>query len=82
MSFTLFALSIKFILGRSKSVFKSSKVGLCGGLKKVSLYSFSVSCLLSGRGDESGMSQNKGVLRSLYLRSNSSCYKVIPQGTA
>ena len=47
-------------------------MGLCGGLKIVSSYSFSMSGLLSGKDDEGVMSQNKGVLRSLYLRSNSS----------
>ena len=34
--------------------------------------SFSISGLFSSKGGEGGMSQNKGVLRSFYLQSNSS----------
>ena len=44
---------------------------VCGG-KKVSSESFSIFGLFSGRGGEDGMSRNKVVLGSLYLRSNSS----------
>ena len=72
ISITLFALSVKFIIGQSKSVFKAWTVGLCEGLKKVSSYSFSMSGLLSGKAGKGGVSRNKGVLRSLYLWSNSS----------
>ena len=47
-------------------------MGLRGGNKKVSSYSSSISGLFSGKGGEGSMSLNKGVLRSLHLRSNSS----------
>ena len=70
ISIILFALSIRFVIERSKSVFRASTVGVCGG-KKVSSLSFSISGLFSGKGGEGSMSRNKGVLRSLYLQSNS-----------
>ena len=47
-------------------------MGLHRSNKKVLLCSFSTSGLFSGKGGEGGMSRNKGVLRSLYVRSNSS----------
>ena len=56
----------------SKSIFRASRVGLCNGNRKLSSWSFSVSGLFSGKGGEGGMSQNRGVLRSLFLQSNSS----------
>ena len=63
---------IKFVMGRSKSVFRASTVELFGVIKKVSSCSFSIFGPFSGKGGEGGMSRNKFVLRSLYLRSNSS----------
>ena len=74
VSFQLYDLpyQIKFVMGRSKSVCRASTVELFGVIKKVSSCSFSIFGLFSGKGGEGGMSRSKGVLRSLYLRSNSS----------
>ena len=69
VSIILFALSIRFVIGRSKCVFRASTVGVCGG-KKGSSKSFSISGLYTGKGSEGGMPGNKGVLRSLYLPNN------------
>ena len=59
-------------MGRSKSVFRASTVGLCGGIKKISSCSFSIPGFFSDKGGEGGMPRKNSVLRSLYLRSNSS----------
>ena len=67
----LIALSTRFVKGQSKSLFSTLTMEVYGG-KKLSSLSFSISGFLSGKGGDGGISQNKGFLRLLYLRSNSS----------